>query len=452
MKKFLTISAIIIAAIIFSFIFIIGGKIGWNRYQVNKNFFEASEKIPIILQAPVENSFYAGVSQKIITPAESVYLGGFNFNRQSTGVHDNLYAKALVLEDAYGIKIVVVALDLLGFLRPDVLQIQEEIESRGIAFAQNVIIVSTHTHSAPDVIGYYGNLMKLESGRNAAYARFVAHQIIEAMELANNRLEPVNLYASVDSCNLCSNKRFPEIIDNEIRALFIAYKSGKLAATIVNFGCHPEVLNRHNTLITADWPGFMSDELEQKFGGKTFFINGALGGMVTPKEKGTYKLAENFGREIAYHVAESYKKSVKISEPQISVSRQEIAIPLKNKLFQYLIFFGLIPNKTFYDGNVITEVIGLKIGNLNIVTVPGEITPQVGLAIKKKLAEPKMVWSLANDEIGYIIQKEDWAHEKYSYERTMSLGSETSSKMMVAIDSVIVRADKQTEIMQSLKK
>lgn len=411
--------------------------IGWNRYQTNKKFFKNSEKIPISLEAPEGNYFYAGTAQKIITPYESEYLGGFSFNRKSTGAHDNLYAKALVLKDAYGIKIVVVSLDLLGFLRPDVLQIQKEVELRGIAFQKNIIITSTHTHSAPDVIGYYGNLeikkARLVSGRNPAYARFVAYQIMDAIEEANNHLEPVNLYTSMDSCKLCSNKRFPEIIDNEIRSLFVSYKSGKIMATIVNFGCHPEVLNRHNKLITADWPGFMYDELENKLGGKVFFINGALGGMVTPKDKGTYELAKKFGVEIASNVIESHKKSVKISVPQISVLHQEISIPLENKIFKYLIMFGIVPNGTLVDGKIITEVNYIKIGELNIITVPGEITPQIGLAIKKQLSEPKMVWSLVNDEIGYIIQKEDWSHEKYSYERTMSLGPETGENIMEAV-------------------
>ena len=437
MKRFLKILGIVFVIGILLMAVAVSGKIGWNRQQTNKNFFGDGEKKAILAQTTKENSFYAGVSQKIITPDKSVYLGGFNFNRKSTGVHDNLYARVLVLGDGYGTRIVIVSLDLLGFLRPDVLQIQREIEIRGIAFGQNVIITSTHTHGAPDMIGYYGNILKGESGRNFAYAKFVANQIIEAAEEAFDRPEPVDLYTSVaDGGGLCGNKRFPEIIDNEIRTFFVAYKSGKIAATIVNFGCHPEVLDRRNTLITADWPGYMSDNLEQRLGGKAFFVNGALGGMVTPTYKGDYKLAEKFGGEIAYRVAESYQRRIKILPPYISTFSQEIEIPLQNQLFKYLIWFGFIPGGTFYDGKIVTEVNYLQIGNLQVITVPGEITPQVGIKIKSKLKEPKMVWSLANDEIGYILQKEDWSHQKYSYERTMSLGSETGPKVMAAVDSL----------------
>lgn len=438
MNRFLKFFLFCIVALVLFVVATIGGKIGWNRYQANKDFFTPIRGMSISSDTSKEHSFYAGVAQKIITPASPVYLGGFNFNRKSTGIHDDLYAKALIIKDAYGTKVVVVSLDLLGFLRPDVLQIQREIERRGIAPAENIIITSTHTHSAPDVIGYYGNIIKLKSGRDAAYIRFIAHQIADAVEEANAHLEPVDLYAGIaDGCGFCNNKRFPEIIDNEIRTLFVSYKSGKIAATITNFGCHPEVLNRHNTLITADWPAYMYDKLEQRFGGKAFFINGALGGMVTPVDKGNYNLAEKFGNEMAHRVSKSYEKSVKIFPPHISLMRQEIAIPLENKLFRYLIFLGFIPNETFSNGKVITEINYLTIGTLNVITVPGEITPQIGLAIKQKLKEPKMVWSLANDEIGYIIQKEDWFKKEYKYERTMSIGKSAGACVMDAIETMV---------------
>src|SRR3989344_2875381 len=134
MKRFLKILGIVFVIGILLMAVAVSGKIGWNRQQTNKNFFGDGEKKAILAQTTKENSFYAGVSQKIITPAESMYLGGFNFNRKATGVHDNLYARVLVLGDGYGTRIVIVSLDLLGFLRPDVLQIQREIEIRGIAF------------------------------------------------------------------------------------------------------------------------------------------------------------------------------------------------------------------------------------------------------------------------------------------------------------------------------
>ncbi|MBI2632773.1 MAG: neutral/alkaline non-lysosomal ceramidase N-terminal domain-containing protein [Parcubacteria group bacterium] len=444
MRKILKIGLYALVVIAVIIVFVIGGvasRIGWNIYQTNKDFFDGGKKTPIVWTAPEENSFYAGVAQEIITPYKESYLAGFD-PRRSTGIHDDLYAKALMLEDANGIKIAIVTLDLLGFLRPDVLQIQNEIQRQGITFAQNVLITSTHTHSAPDAIGYFGDIDpekgKLTSGRDANYMRFVAHQIVEVIEEANNHREPVDLYMSTaDACSLCENTRFPEIIDNEVRALFIAYKSGRIAGTIVNFGCHPEILDEGNTLITSDWPGCLYNELEYRFGGKTFFINGALGGMVTPSHQGSYELAHAFGNELAFRVTKSFDKKIKITEPKISFIHKEVAIPLENEDFKFAILLGVIPNATLRNDSVITEVNYLQLGELNIITVPGEITPQIGLAIKQKLQEPKMVWSLTNDELGYIIQQEDWSHKKYKYERTMSLGEQTGQKIMEAIDILL---------------
>ena len=92
-----------------------------------------------------------GFAQTVITPElnKPVYLAGFGNNRRATTVHDDLYARALAIHD--GDKtIVLVALDLIGFFRPDVLEVIERVKTseflKNSEVSLEIIIASTHTH------------------------------------------------------------------------------------------------------------------------------------------------------------------------------------------------------------------------------------------------------------------------------------------------------------------
>ncbi len=107
-------------------------------------------------------------------------------------------------------------------------------------------------------------------------------------------------------------------------------------------------------------------------------------------------------------------------------------LPMRNKQFIAALTLGLIPKSYdfLFSGSVHTEVNVLKIGPVTIVMVPGEIVPELGLRIKALYGPKTQVWSLANDEIGYILVDEKFQAPLFKYERTMSLGPKTGSLIM----------------------
>ena len=435
MKRFLKKTALAVCAIIGLVLASVLVKVVFNHAMNNGNIIR--ESLPTVTTPTVRPhpaTLLAGVAQHTITPTHPVYLGGFSPNRKSTGSHDDLYAKALVIQDIQGEKIVIVTLDLLGFLKQDADAVRYEIERRGITSWHNVIIMSTHQHSGPDPIGIWGHPWTLTSGRNMEYLERVAQNIIAAVEEANANLESAEFFTShTESWDLCTNKRKAESIDPDVETLFCLRPDGTTIATIVNFSCHPEVLDRYQTLISADFPHYIYSTTEPIIGGITFFINGSLGGMVSPsmdslKDKShSFGSAEEIGTRLGYAVIQSYfwKRSLPVNT--VSMEQREFEVPLENGEFRAAIYTGLIPSGNLHNGNVPTEVSILKIGNLTIATVPGEILPNLGLAIKDLLPQPRMLWSLANDEIGYILTEEDYFDDTYKYERGMSLGSKAGT-------------------------
>ena len=84
----------------------------------------------------------------------------------------------------------------------------------------------------------------------------------------------------------------------------------------------------------------------------------------------------------------------------------------------------------------VTEVGVVRIGQLSAVTVPGEALPKIGFALKNAISSPyKMVWGLANDELGYLIAGEDWQPEEY--EESMSVGPKAGDQVVGAIRELL---------------
>ncbi len=374
-------------------------------------------------------SFKAAAGSIEITPSENVIMGGY-FGREgrSEGVHDNLYARCLILESSDGKHVAFVSLDLIGFLRYDVLEIKKELGNN-----IELCIFSTHQHSGPDTIGIWGTLSK--SGRNENYMMGIRKKIVDLIKSTNEKLETASIYVAQASGNgLSVNHRVAGEIDETITALLIKGENRNIA-TLVNFGCHPESLSGKNKLLTADFPGYLVKKLEKELGGTALFANGLLGAMVSIdrktlnlKEK-NFEVAEKFGNEIAQRIIASLP-SAKLITGNLTVRKKVISVPLENPLFQTAIESKIIPasEATSNKGCVLTEVGIISLGEMKIMLVPGEMTPGLGMKIKKLLnANYKIAFGLVNDEIGYIILSEDFSLPLYKNERIKSLGPFTGN-------------------------
>ena len=115
-------------------------------------FQRARPAVPATYEARARGPLSVGTAEADITPTNAQYLAGFGINRKSTSVHSRLKARAMVLvmgEQRFAI----VGLDNLGLLREDADWIK-----RGLYGFKNgnVLLCSSHTHSAPDLVGMWG--------------------------------------------------------------------------------------------------------------------------------------------------------------------------------------------------------------------------------------------------------------------------------------------------------
>jgi hypothetical protein len=391
-----------------------------------------------------------GYSQAIITPSleRSVFLAGFGQNRRAQTIHDDLSVRALALKDE-NLTLILAALDLIGFFRPDVLDVTRRVQARvpGV----HVIIASTHTHHGPDTMGLWGP----DSGHTGVDPQYLAslkEKITATLLACLEDLQPVSLKtACVRVPGVAKNARNPEIVDDELTvAQFNLTQTSRPVVTLFDFPCHPEVLWEHNPHISADYPGVLRREVETATGAPCIFFSGALGGMMTPDVvEHSFEEAEQMGKKLSQVGLEVLQSSDLINtSPTISLSKKEIMPKLTNILFKLAFRRKLLPDVRNRHGQISTEVNLLKIGALWLATVPGEMLPKLGLALKSCMLEAGAgiagVIGLASDELGYILPKEDFRYplNPFSpgrhYEETMSVGREIGPLVVEAVQSMLV--------------
>jgi hypothetical protein len=250
---------------------------------------------------------------------------------------------------------------------------------------------------------------------------------------------------------LAKNARNPDVVDDElVMAQFVGRDNISPLLTIANFPCHPEVLWEHNPHITADYPGYLRKEVERQTSAPCIFFSADLGGMMTPDVKDhSFEEAHFMGKALAEQGLIVLANAPVLEVPSaISLQKKEIKIKLANILFKFAMRRGLFPDIRDKKGFIHSEVSLLKIGPLWFATVPGELLPKLGMALKADMratgARSAGVIGLANDELGYILPKEEFRYPMNPfkpgkhYEETMSISKEIGPVVVKAIRDLIV--------------
>jgi hypothetical protein len=393
-----------------------------------------------------------GYAQTVITPSldRPVFLAGFGNNRRATTVHDDLYARALALQDDEK-TIVLVALDLIGFFRPDVQDVIRRVQTSEVfnTLEVSVIIASTHTHHGPDTMGLWGPDQKTR-GVDEEYLADIKIKTADVILASLSTLKPASVkWTSIHVPGLTANFRNPEIVDDELTlAQFTDVTvTSNVTITLVNFPCHPEVLWTENPNITSDYVGYLRDEVEKQTGAPCIFFAGALGGMLSPDVKDhSFEEAKFMGRKLAEEGIRALSK-VESQTSCLSIEKKEIKAKLTNILYKLAFWQKLLPDVRDKKGHITSEVNLIKIGGLWLATVPGEMLPKLGLSLKVQMlqagASVAGIVGLANDEQGYILPVEDFKYPwnpfkpGKHYEETNSIGKEIAPIVMDALKELM---------------
>ncbi|MHC4124147.1 MAG: neutral/alkaline non-lysosomal ceramidase N-terminal domain-containing protein, partial [Planctomycetota bacterium] len=104
-----------------------------------------------------EINMKAGISKIDITPLTNVWMDGMIRNHKSEGIHDPLFARALVLSNDKDMTkaCVVVSLEVSSITEEDANIVRDIINQKHGIKQDKIIIAATHTHSGPATVGYF---------------------------------------------------------------------------------------------------------------------------------------------------------------------------------------------------------------------------------------------------------------------------------------------------------
>ena len=390
-----------------------------------------------------EGEILVGFAKGNITPHTKQYLAGFYPTRTSDGIHDELWVKSLTISDYKGNEITIVTTDLIGLLSSDIKDIKSRIKKEGCLKEESIIIASSHTHSAPDTVGLWGEgilLLSLTSGRDENYLEMIKNVIVDCVLASHYKMHPVTTVFSEVEIDELMIGRINNIPHNKLSSFQFILPEGRI--TLVNFGLHPTAL--YNRKISADFVYYFNNFLETLTGGEVIFVNGALGG-VNPLSDG-FEGAKNTGEQLALYVYLSLRMGSKhiIEKEFIPYSKRIIhkqkiiEIPLENNNFIFAAKLGMIPDLRNKNGNVEIELNYINICGAEILTVPGEMFPSLWERIKIRFeGRPVMLFGLANGMYGYILSEKDFLSGDHPYHTSVSVGPKIGEMIERAFEEMI---------------
>jgi len=405
-------------------------------------------------------------------------MAGFGNNRRATAIHDDLYARCLAVQPAKK-PLIICGVDSIGLFFDDVARIRKAVDTR-LGHPADVIVAALHDHQAPDTMGLWGPKPGI-SGLNEDYNSFVIDRTAEAAVAAISALRPAKISLAQthppELDTFIHDNRPPEVHDAGLILLAVDGTDGKPIATLINWANHPETLGSRNTKITADYSAAIYKELEQRRGGVAVFINGAVGGMQSPLgakigdlPNNSFEKAERIGLRVAEIASQALEHAQPVKISSFEFREKMIHIPIANKGFEQAaaanIYHG---RKPAVDGDTVVPVglVRLLDGRkrlLEIALVPGELYPELSVggiqkyegadfldapaepAIKSLMKAPyRMLFGLADDEIGYIIPKSEWDDTapwlqkapKRWYGEENSVGPEAAPRIVAALQELL---------------
>jgi len=381
----------------------------------------------------------AGIAKIRITPRKPVWLTGYGARtKPSEGILQDLYAKALALEDESGNRAVLVTTDLLGFPAEVAGNIAEGVQRQFGLSRDRLLLSSSHTHGGPALaspIGFlYGVHTTPEQWRDVEdYTRELEGKVVAVIGAALKDLRPARLSFGHGEASFAVNRRQKADkgftigvnaegpVDHDVPLLRVDSTRGRLRGMVFGYACHNTTLSSNVYQFHGDYAGFAQAWLEKQHpGAAAFFVEGCAGD-ANPSPRGTVDLARQHGEALAAAVDKTIGGSLTPVRGPLKTAFEVFPIPFatppsredfqaqlqhKDKYYRWhaqemLKIFdrdGRLPSAYPYPLQV------WQFGqDLTLIAMAGEVVVDYALRLKKELGSEKLwVAGYSNDVFAYI--------------------------------------------------
>jgi hypothetical protein len=444
-----------------------------------------------------ERRLSAGAAASNITPPLGEPIVGNWTPVPATHIHDELYARCLVLQEG-GRRVAIVVADNVGIPRRVLDEAKRLAQQRSGIPMDHILIASTHTHSATTARGLEPADDREPLGQ---YQAFLAQRIADGIQRAVNNLEPArvawgagslpqqvfnrrwfmkpgphlaNPFGGTDTVQMNPRAGSPDLIkpagptDPEIRFLSVQSESGRPLALLANYSLHyvGGVPNGH---VSADYFGVFARRMIGLLGHGSdtapfvpMLSNGTSGNINNIDFRGGQKRLPDYARMelVANQVAAEVFGAMQGLEHRdalpLKMVQRELTLETRRPTPTLIAWAKEVlsrpegapqkhPRERIYAERTLrmarmppridVPLQALRIGDLAVVAMPFEVFVEIGLELKARSPFPAtFAMSLANGSYGYLPTAEH--HELGGYETwlgTNQVEVQTAPKMVAQL-------------------
>ena len=377
----------------------------------------------------------AGATSVVVSLPEDTPLGGYGgfprrawmpdligrypdtfWFRPSTGVHDPIRVRALVLE-AGSVRVLWLALDLVGMDPTLLADLRSRLDQLGLRYGA-VIAAASHTHSGPGAYARSDLFGVLALDRESPRVRGrIFSAMEEAARQAERRKRPATVGTGWTEVAGITDSRVHGPLDPELGVLKVMGADNRPIAVVWNYAIHGTMLGRTNSKLSGDVMGDASARIEEQLGAPTLYVNGAVGD-VSPRQHGWDGVAAT-GKLLSAAVLALWPRIASDPDQRVMTGAETAALPapaleLRNCLGRW------IPRGTRLGLHsalpAAAAIAVVSVGRSAWVTIPGELDTQLGLDIKtagRARFARTFVAGVANGYQGYFLAAQHFRTPSY---------------------------------------
>jgi len=364
----------------------------------------------------VPANWKVGVAATQVTPQKMLFMAGYASRKKpAEGKVQDLFAKALALQDEQGNKLVFVTLDLIGV--PQLMRhaVAEQAEKEFKLPQANLVMNASHTHSGPSL--RTTPLTEKDKDNPKAkdsweYTQKLQEDVVRTIGKALAEVQPARLTWNKTRCGFAMNRRrdyslppdHPNAnkapnpngpVDHEVPALRVEAPDGTLRATLFGYACHNTSLGFYN--YCGDYAGFAQEYLQEHRSNFTALFLMGCGGDQNPYPRRSDVVPGVTDLELSMQHGRSLANAVEMA---LTVNPRPVSGPIRAAYEEIKLSYAK-PGREDHDYPV--QVI--KLGNdLTFITLGSEVVVDYSLRFKREFAGDAGVWvaGYSNDYTGYM--------------------------------------------------
>ena len=287
-----------------------------------------------------------GLATTVITPEHPVRMAGYAARvKPFERVEQDLFAKALALEDGAGRRAVLVTADLIGLSAALLESVCDRIRERTGLDREQLLFSASHTHSGPTLsleVNRASAASIEATEHTAAYTRSLQDKLISVVERALTNPQPGRLSWGVGLVHFPMNRReFTDTgiilgvnpkgpVDRSVPVLRVDDATGRTRAVLFGCACHCTTLTGDNDAVSGDYAGFAQALVQQRFPDAQAMFMAGCGGDANPYPRGTMELARRHGTELGTEVVRVAEGSLQPVRGPLRLGYGHTSLPLRS--------------------------------------------------------------------------------------------------------------------------